>query len=135
MTDDSEVATLEFDGSSKGNPGRGGYGFLLKSGDREITDSGFIGDDITNNQAEYTALLQGLKKADDEGVSRVRVRGDSELIVKQMTGEYSVNSDNIADLHEKVCEVADQFENVEFEHIERGSNSSADELAQEAAEK
>ncbi|MCU4717885.1 ribonuclease HI family protein [Halapricum hydrolyticum] len=134
MTADSDVATLEFDGSSKGNPGRGGYGFLLKSGEEEITDSGFIGDDVTNNQAEYTALLRGLKKADNAGVSRVRVRGDSELVIKQMTGEYGVNSDNIVDLYEEACEVVDQFENVDFEHIDRGSNLIADDLAQEAAE-
>ena len=133
MANGSDVVILEFDGSSKGNPGHSGYGFLLKAGDREITDSGYIGDEVTNNQAEYTALLQGLKRADDEGISRIQVRGDSELIIKQMTGEYSVNSDNIADLYEAVCEVANQFETLNFEHIERGSNSIADKLAQEAA--
>lgn len=134
MTDDTVAADLEFDGSSKGNPGDGGYGFVLVTEGNEFTDSGYIGSNITNNVAEYTALVRGLERAQKESIGELSVNGDSELIIKQMTGEYGVHDDKLIPLYQRASNIASEFETIEFTHMSRENNKKADDLASNAAE-
>jgi len=125
-----EEYSLYFDGCCKGNPGPAGAGFVLYQGSREIVSkSEFIGDNETNNVAEYHALVIGLKKALSYGVRRLTVYGDSLLVIKQVTGKYKVNSHNLKQYHDYAIELAKQFETIRFEHVLREKNKRADELA------
>ncbi|GAQ91985.1 probable phosphoglycerate mutase [Klebsormidium nitens] len=86
--------TLEFDGASRGNPGEGGAGALLlcPCGGVHERVSEYLGDDVTNNQAEYHGLIEGLKAAQLHGATHLEVRGDSELVIKQMTASMGWSS-------------------------------------------
>jgi len=128
--DQQEEYSLYFDGCCKGNPGPAGAGFVLYQGSREIvTKSEFIGDNETNNVAEYHALVIGLKKALSYGVRRLTVYGDSLLVIKQVTGKYKVNSHHLKQYYDYAIELAKQFEFIRFEHVLREKNKRADELA------
>ena len=88
----------------------------------------------TNNQAEYRALLEGLQEALQRGVQHLHVRSDSQLLIRQMTGEYKVKSKNILALRMEAEALARRFERVDFEHVRREFNEVADELAKSGAE-
>jgi ribonuclease HI len=123
--------TLYFDGASKGNPGLAGAGAVLyEGGDIEVySESVFVGLKETNNVAEYTGLLVGLKAALNMGTKRLTVKGDSDLIIKQMNGAYKVKSPNLVGLYEEAKKLAEQFETITFVHVYRHLNKRADELA------
>lgn len=123
--------TLYFDGASKGNPGLAGAGAVLyEGGDIEVySESVFVGLKETNNVAEYTGLITGLKAALNLGTKRITVKGDSDLIVKQMNGAYKVKSQNLIALYEEAKKLAEQFEKITFVHVYRHLNKRADELA------
>jgi ribonuclease HI len=126
----AETYKLEFDGCSKGNPGRAGAGAVLYEGTREIwSDAKYVGDKETNNVAEYTGLIMGLHEACRRNISRLLVRGDSELIIKQMNGQYAVKSENIRHYHQAAKDLANQFKWIEFRHVYRKDNARADELS------
>ena len=126
----AETYKLEFDGCSKGNPGRAGAGAVLYEGSREIwSDAKYVGDKETNNVAEYTGLIMGLHEARQRNISRLLVRGDSELIIKQMNGQYAVKSENIRHYHQAAKDLASQFKWIEFRHVYRKDNARADELS------
>jgi ribonuclease HI len=126
----AETYKLEFDGCSKGNPGRAGAGAVLYEGSREIwSDAKYVGDKETNNVAEYTGLIMGLHEARRRNISRLLVRGDSELIIKQMNGQYAVKSENIRHYHQAAKDLANQFKWIEFRHVYRKDNARADELS------
>lgn len=126
----AETYKLEFDGCSKGNPGRAGAGAVLYEGSREIwADAKYVGDKETNNVAEYTGLIMGLHEARRRNISRLLVRGDSELIIKQMNGQYAVKSENIRHYHQAAKDLAAQFKWIEFRHVYRKDNARADELS------
>ena len=126
----AETYKLEFDGCSKGNPGRAGAGAVLYEGSREIwSDAKYVGDKETNNVAEYTGLIMGLHEALRRNISRLLVRGDSELIIKQMNGQYAVKSENIRHYHQAAKDLASQFKWIEFRHVYRKDNARADELS------
>jgi len=126
----AETYKLEFDGCSKGNPGRAGAGAVLYEGTREIwSDAKYVGDKETNNVAEYTGLIMGLHEARRRNISRLLVRGDSELIIKQMNGQYAVKSENIRHYHQAAKDLANQFKWIEFRHVYRKDNARADELS------
>ncbi len=126
----AETYKLEFDGCSKGNPGRSGAGAVLYEGSREIwADAKYVGDKETNNVAEYTGLIMGLHEARRRNISRLLVRGDSELIIKQMNGQYAVKSENIRHYHQAAKDLANQFNWIEFRHVYRKDNARADELS------
>jgi ribonuclease HI len=125
-----EPYKLAFDGCSKGNPGRAGAGAVIYEGAKEVwADARYVGDRETNNVAEYTGLIMGLHEALRRGITRLLVQGDSELIVKQMKGEYAVRSDNIRSYYETAKGLAQQFKWVEFRHVYRTHNKRADELS------
>ena len=127
-------ATLYFDGAARPNPGVGGYGFHIMSDvirEEEITCScGPIpGRRVTNNEAEYFALAKGLIEADEQGIRRLRVRGDSELVINQMRGDYAVNAPKMVVACNTATVLARKFQVVTYEHIDRSLNSRADALA------
>src|ERR1700683_308324 len=122
--------TLNFDGGSRGNPGPSGIGFVLSADDGTplLAAGRFIGH-ATNNVAEYTALIAGLREAKKLGANKILVRGDSELIVKQMRGEYRVKNPDMKTLHDEAQSLLKQFSNSRMEHNLRHKNELADKLA------
>lgn len=125
-----ETITVQFDGGSRGNPGPAGIGVVLRSEDGTplITLGRFIGR-ATNNVAEYRALITGLEKALELGAKRICVRGDSELIVRQMLGQYRVKNADLKDLYDEAQVLYRQFEHARIEHNYRDKNTLADKLA------
>lgn len=125
-----EPITLEFDGGSRGNPGPAGIGVVLRAADRTplVTLGRFIGR-ATNNVAEYSALITALEKARELGARRIHIRGDSELVIKQMLGEYRTKHPDLQPLNREAQSLAAQFEQVTFEHNLREKNALADKLA------
>jgi ribonuclease HI len=123
--------TMYFDGCSKGNPGLAGAGAVLydPSGKEIWADSFFVGTKETNNVAEYTGLLLGLREASKRGIQDILVRGDSLLVIKQMRGEYKVNSPNIQSLFLEARQLSLKFKTIVFEHVYREKNKRADELS------
>jgi ribonuclease HI len=122
--------TLRTDGGARGNPGPGGAGFVLEDESGAIVRRGgrFLGD-VTNNQAEYEALIWGLETAIDHGVQRLRVCADSELVVFQMNGIYRVKKEGLKPLFAKAQALARRVSTVEIVHVRREMNAAADELA------
>ena len=121
------------DGGARGNPGPAGIGARLLSADGELVEE--LGDAIgtaTNNVAEYQALLAGLELALDHGVQRLDVFLDSELVVRQVGGQYRVKDAALKALHEQATRLLRRFHEVEVRHIPREQNSEADGLVNQA---
>jgi ribonuclease HI len=118
------------DGASRGNPGPAGIG-------AQVTDeSGAILGEIaegigetTNNVAEYTAVIEGLRLAAELGAKTVTLRSDSQLLISQLTGRYRVKSEHLQPLHHRVRGLAAGFQRISFEHVPREQNTAADTLA------
>lgn len=124
------TATLHFDGASRGNPGDAATGYVLTvSGEKDT--GGRCLEDHTNNEAEYKSLIDGLEAAHDAGVTDITVKGDSQLIIRQVTGEYACNATNLSPLHDTVQELLAQFDAYDIEHVPRDENSPADTVANE----
>jgi ribonuclease HI len=125
-----ETLTLEFDGGSRGNPGPAGIGVVVRAADRTplVTLGRFIGR-ATNNVAEYRALITALEQAKKLGAKRVQVRGDSELIIKQIKGEYKVKHPDMRELYDIATALMDEFDHVDIGHNLRHKNELADKLA------
>lgn len=128
---DSTEWVATFDGASRGNPGPAAVGATLaRDGDRIDTAHRTIGT-ATNNVAEYRALEAALELAAENGVSSLTVRGDSQLVIKQVTGEWNAN-EKLARLRDSIRDQLTAFADVEFEHINRNNNRAADSLANRA---
>lgn len=129
----TSVYKLYFDGCSKGNPGPGGAGAVLYKDEQEIwCESVFVGKKVTNNQSEYTGLIIGLTYVINQtNIKELLVRGDSQLVIKQMRGEYKVNSANLMEMHNAAKTLADKLDNIEYEHVYRKDNKRADALSNE----
>ena len=124
---------MNFDGCSKGNPGLAGVGAVIYCLDDEIwSGSLFLGKNATNNQSEYTGLIFGLQQAIDMKIKTLMVKGDSQLVINQMTGKYKCNSENIIELYKTAKELEKKFENVYYVHVLRHLNKRADELSNDA---
>lgn len=122
--------TLYFDGCSKGNPGKAGAGYVIYQGDDEIAyKSVYVGDKETNNKAEYTGLYEGLQCALQNRIYTLHVKGDSNLVIKQIKGEYKVKSENIQTIYQDTKKLCQLFQHITFEHIYRKDNKRADQLA------
>ena len=126
----TETITINFDGGSRGNPGPAGIGVVLSAQDGTplVTLGKYVGV-ATNNVAEYMALILGLREAANLGTQTVLIRGDSELVIKQMRGEYRVKNPALKQLFDQARTLADQFKSARFEHNLRHHNSLADKLA------
>lgn len=128
----SETATLHIDGAARGNPGPAAYAVVLtRPGEPVVEEAQPIGS-ATNNVAEYTALIEGLTLAARLGVQKLAVFSDSELLVKQMNGEYRVKSDDLRPLYETAKRLAAGFESLSIRHVRREQNKRADQLCNAA---
>jgi ribonuclease HI len=132
----AEEAVLWTDGAARGNPGPAGIGAILKSPTGEVLFKGseFLGH-TTNNVAEYKAVLLGLAGALAQGIDRIEVRADSELLIKQLKGEYRVKSPGLRPLFEEARRLISRFTSVKLTHIRRELNGEADRLANEGIDR
>jgi ribonuclease HI len=121
------------DGGSRGNPGPASYGVVIRDGRGEIAAKlkKYIGR-TTNNVAEYYGLIAALDYAESHGVRAIRIESDSELLVKQMRGQYKVKSEDLRPLFERVHKMSKAFDSFRIEHVYREQNREADALANEA---
>jgi probable phosphoglycerate mutase len=126
-------ARLFTDGGARGNPGPAAYGYVLEAEDGTVlaAEGQAIGS-ATNNVAEYSGLIAGLRKAVDLQVTGVEVVSDSELMVKQMRGEYRVKNQALRALSLEAAALARQLASVEYRHVKRADNELADKLVNEA---
>lgn len=131
-----ETLTLQFDGGSRGNPGPAGIGVVVRAGDGTplVTLGRFIGR-ATNNVAEYTALITAMEEARKLGAKSISIRGDSELIIKQLKGEYRVKHPDMKVLYEQAMDLIRKFDQVEIGHNLRDKNELADKLANMAMDR
>lgn len=123
-------AILWSDGAARGNPGPAGIGAVLKSVSGELLAecSDYLGR-TTNNVAEYQALIAGLTRALELGVARLEVRADSELMIKQLRGQYRVKNAGLKPLFEQAQGLLERFDEVKLTHVRREHNAEADRLA------
>ncbi|HSJ92427.1 MAG TPA: ribonuclease HI family protein [Gaiellaceae bacterium] len=129
-------ARLSTDGGARGNPGPAAYGYVLEAADGTVLDArGEAIGTATNNVAEYRALLAGLERAVELGVEELEVVSDSELLVKQMRGEYKVKNETLRGLWEDAGRLARRLERVEFTAVRREHNELADALVNEALDR
>jgi len=124
------VHIAEIDGASRGNPGPASYAVILRDAEGRIIleHAKRIGRE-TNNVAEYYALLAALDYAAAHGIAALRVRSDSELLVRQMQGRYKVKSADLKQLHERASKLSRQLRYFTIEHVRRELNRDADALA------
>lgn len=128
-------ATIYFDGACLPfNPnGVATYGFVIKnSGSTVFSDKGVASERGTNNIAEYTALIKALEKALELGYKEVEVFGDSQLVVRQINGEYAVKSETIYPLYLKASGLLENFEKWKIQWVRRDKNKEADALSRQA---
>jgi ribonuclease HI len=130
-----DEATIQVDGASIGNPGPAGAGVvILDSRNRKVAEMSEPLGETTNNVAEYRALILGLSMARQLGVRHVHVRADSELMVRQMTGEYRIKDEKLRALSREALDIIDSFDSFEIRHVDRSENKAADRLSKRAAE-
>jgi len=121
------------DGAARGNPGPASYGVVIRDGNGELVAKlkKYIGR-MTNNVAEYYGLIAALDYAESHGIRALRVESDSELMVKQMQGQYKVKSEDLRPLFERAKKMSQGFESFRIDHVYREQNREADALANEA---
>jgi ribonuclease HI len=124
---------LYTDGAARGNPGPAGAGAVILNPDGHIVAKigKFLGDS-TNNVAEYMGLILGLKRAKAMGIKELEVFSDSELLVKQLAGEYQVKADHLRPLHDEAKTLLQGFSFIEVRHIPREQNAQADAMSNRA---
>jgi ribonuclease HI len=126
-------AKLSTDGGARGNPGPAAYGYVLEAEDGTVLDA--RGETIgvaTNNVAEYRALIAGLEKAVELGIDEVEVVSDSELLVKQMQGEYRVKNEALRELNDEANSLERKLGRVRYKAVRREHNELADKLVNDA---
>jgi len=124
------------DGGARGNPGPAGFGVVIQdeAGRRVAGLSQYLGHQ-TNNVAEYQGLIGALEYAVEHGPKAIKVISDSELLVKQIRGEYKVKNPTLQDLHGRARQLIRQLDWFSIQHVLRGKNAEADRLANEAMDK
>jgi len=124
------LITAYIDGGARGNPGPAGYGVYIQDPGGGVLDELHGGLGIaTNNVAEYNGLLAALRWAADHGHRELHIRADSELLVKQMRGEYRVKHEGLKPLFLQACALIRRIGDVTFEHVRREFNKDADRLS------
>ena len=127
-----KLAIIHVDGGSRGNPGPAGAGAIIQiDNETKATISQFLGS-ATNNVAEYTGLILALEKAAEMGIKQVDIYMDSELVVKQMKGQYRVKNEKLLPLFVKARTLTTKFSSFNINHVRREQNKIADRLANEA---
>ena len=128
----AKLLTIYTDGASRGNPGPAGAGVIILDGKKKIREiSKYLGE-ATNNIAEYNAVVFALEEALALKADEIVIKLDSELVVRQLIGEYKVKDGEIRKLFEKVLGMLRIFRRFEVRHIERAKNKEADKLANKA---
>ncbi len=124
------------DGGARGNPGPAGIGVLIKDETGQVIAkiAKYLGE-LTNNQAEYKALIAGLTKAKELGIKHLKCYLDSELVVKQLKREYKIKNKDLAPLFLEAYNLSLSFTSLEFIHVMRENNSEADALVNQALDK
>jgi ribonuclease HI len=120
---------INCDGGARGNPGPAAFGVSIQKPDGTEVEG--IGETIgvaTNNVAEYTAVVVGLKRCAELGARAVHVRSDSQLLIEQLKGNYKVKNATLKGLHAEAVKAAQGFDRVTYEHVRREQNVRADEL-------
>jgi ribonuclease HI len=126
-------AKLWTDGGARGNPGPAAYGYVLEAEDGTVLAAhGEAIGEATNNVAEYRALVAGLEKAVELAVDEIEVVSDSELLVRQMRGEYRVKNEALRELSEEAKMLARRLRSVRYTAVRREHNELADRLVNEA---
>jgi len=121
------------DGGARGNPGPAAYAYVIEDEDGAVlAQHGETIGVATNNVAEYRALVEGLTRAAELGIGRLEVVSDSELMVKQMRGEYRVKNDALRELQGQAARRAREVGEVSYTHVRRAHNELADRLVNEA---
>jgi ribonuclease HI len=129
-------ARLSTDGGARGNPGPAAYGYVLEALDGTVLDARGEGIGVaTNNVAEYRALVAGLQKAVEVGVDELEVVSDSELVVRQMRGEYRVKNDALRELQAQAAALASTIAKVTYTAVRREHNELADRLVNDALDR
>jgi ribonuclease HI len=130
MSDDAW--TVHIDGAARGNPGPAAFAYVIaRPGEPPLEVKATLGH-ATNNVAEYTALLRALERAAELGGRRLTVFSDSELLVKQMNGDYRVKNAELKTLYDHAQALSRRFERVTLRHVRREQNARADALCNEA---
>lgn len=130
---DCEELTAYFDGGSRGNPGVAGAGaFIVDNNKKPVKKLKKYLGVATNNVAEYESLLMALNGAVKLGCKKITVYGDSELVIKQVKGQYKVKNETLKVIYKKVMGLITQFDSFEISHIPREKNGEADRLANSA---
>jgi ribonuclease HI len=130
------MIVINIDGAARGNPGPAGYGIYATDvdGEQAAQAFGYIGEQ-TNNFAEYTALLAAFELARKNKWNRLRIKSDSQLLVRQMRGEYKVKNTTLQAFHRRARSLRAKFDYCSIEHIKRSENKEADRLANVAINK
>jgi len=124
---------VNVDGGSRGNPGPAAIGVVVRDESGEvIADAAEPIGTATNNVAEYRALIRGIELAAEHGATELELRGDSELVVKQVRGEYRVKDVNLKPLHGEARSKLSSFSGWSFDHVRREHNAEADALVNQA---
>lgn len=123
----NDYAIIHSDGGSRGNPGPSAAGFIIMDANDNITAEGgaYLGV-TTNNQAEYQAVYLALQKAAEMNIKNIDFKLDSDLVVKQMNGVYKIKNRDLWPIHERIKDLAKDFEKVTFTHVRREFNRLAD---------
>ena len=126
---------LYFDGSCRNNPGQGAIGAIIKSSNGTVhaSLSRRMEGTVTNNQVEYAACIVGLERACRFPLARLRVRGDSEVVIKQVTGDYRTRDRQLRKARDLVRSLLTEFEAYDIAHVPRENNTEAHRLARSAA--
>ncbi len=125
------------DGGARGNPGPAGIGVVIQTVDKKVLKKidKYLGADKTNNQAEYTAVIEALQAARELGGTHLEFRMDSELAVRQLNHVYKVKNKDLQELFIQVKNLQTEFSHVTFTHIPRAQNTAADKLVNEAIDR
>jgi len=123
---------LRTDGGSRGNPGPAGAGFVIERDGEVICQGGRFLGETTNNVAEYEALIWGLENVQALGFAEVTVYADSELLVRQVNGQYRVKNEGLKPLFARARDLTRSFSSIDVVHVRRESNAAADRMANEA---
>lgn len=131
MTQTDKPVNIYTDGASRGNPGDAAWGYLILDADEDLItrQAGYIGRS-TNNQAEYFAVIRSLQRAGDITGGKVHLHSDSQLLVKQVTGQWKVKDSELNRLYRRVRSLVEEFSTVRFSHVPRETQllSKADQL-------
>lgn len=122
------IASIHTDGAARGNPGPAACAYVIEQAGRHPVEHAERIGEATNNVAEYSALLMALERASELGLRRIAIYSDSELMVKQLNGEYAVKNADLKALYDEAKSLARRFDEVTYSHVRRAENSRADKL-------